>query len=367
MFEKKTVFVVGAGASKEFGMPTGDDLRNEIAALISREAAQSNAPTASDFRSVLVQTIGPNWQTLQGPGIELSAALPSFVSIDEALHYFSSNDKIVSIGKLAIAYILLKYERESKIKVNRNTGKPSPHDCSKTWLAELFSMALSFAKRETVKDAFANVHFINFNYDRVIERYIGAALTDLAGINSDEAEAIATTLNMVRPYGDLGPLDIPNRKGIPFGYNPHQRGGLKTIADGIRTYTEQMKDGTVRSQIAKLMHDAGLVIFIGFGFHQQNVALLRSSGRYKPVFATASGIDRDNYDLFSKNLTEFFGDNIRLFDKKGFELMSDLRPTISAAASVSPSQSHTTTKSKNDWDRPNINGLASQQDARRRP
>jgi hypothetical protein len=82
------------------------------------------------------------------------------------------------------------------------------------------------------------------------------------------------------------------------------------------------------------MIDAELVVFIGFWFHQQNVALLRSSGRHKPVFATACGIDKDNYDLFAKNLTEFFGTNIRLFNKKGFDLMRDLRPTISAAASA---------------------------------
>lgn len=274
MFEKKTVFVVGAGASKEFGMPTGDELRKNITSLISREAARSNAPDASEFRAVLMSTIGTGWESLQAPGIELASALPTFVSIDEALHYFSGNEAIVRIGKLAIAYILLKYERESKIKISAKTGRPSPRDCSDTWLAELLSMALSFAKRESVKSAFENIHFINFNYDRIIEQYLMAALSDIAGINSAEAASIATNLNMVRPYGDLGPLDIPNRGGIPFGYHPHQKGGLKNIAEGIRTYTEQTKDRVIRSHIEQLMGDAELVVFIGFGFHQQNVALL---------------------------------------------------------------------------------------------
>ena len=82
------------------------------------------------------------------------------------------------------------------------------------------------------------------------------------------------------------------------------------------------------------MQDAELVIFVGFGFHQQNVALLRASGRNRPVFATAYKIDKDNYNLFAQNLKQFFGENIRLFDKKGYELLRDLRPTISAAAAA---------------------------------
>jgi hypothetical protein len=226
LFEKKTVFVIGAGASKEFDMPTGEDLRNDIMSLISRAAWQSSGSEVSRFREVLINS-APDWQNLQTPGIELAAALPTFVSIDEALHYFSSNANIIRIGKLALAYLLLKYERESKISISRNTGKAQPRNCATTWLAELLSMALSFAKRETVKDAFKNIHFINFNYDRIIEQYLCAALTDLAGINTPDAETIATNLNMIRPYGDLGPLDIPNRRGIPFGYNPHDRGGLE--------------------------------------------------------------------------------------------------------------------------------------------
>ncbi len=34
MFAKKTLIIVGAGASKEVGLPTGEDLASEIAAML---------------------------------------------------------------------------------------------------------------------------------------------------------------------------------------------------------------------------------------------------------------------------------------------------------------------------------------------
>ena len=242
MFQKKTVFVVGAGASKEFGMPTGDDLRNDIVELTSRTNAIANSGPLGNFRAVLMSSLGPEWTQLQTSGFELAAALPTFVSIDEALHYFSSDERIVRIGKIAVAYLLLKYERSSKIAITRDTGRPNPSNCSETWLAELFSMALSFAKRENVREAFENIHFINFNYDRVIEQYICAALAHLAGLSQEDAEQIAANLNMIRPYGDLGPLAFSRRQGVAFGFEPYAKGGLVQVAEGIRTYTEQMED-----------------------------------------------------------------------------------------------------------------------------
>jgi hypothetical protein len=206
MFQKKTAFVVGAGASKEFGMPTGHELRHDIAELLSRQSARSNGEQYSTFRATLMNTVGPGWNDYTGPGNELSAALPSFVSVDEALHYFASDEKIVRIGKLAIAFILLAYERSSKIAINRQTGRTNIKDCSETWLAELLSMALSFAQREKVRDAFSNLYFINFNYDRIIEQYVGNALSEIGRIPSSAAQKIASSLNIVRPYGNLGAL-----------------------------------------------------------------------------------------------------------------------------------------------------------------
>jgi hypothetical protein len=336
MFQKKTVFVVGAGASREFGMPTGDDLKGDIVNLLSQQSAVKNGEPYTEFRAVLMNAVGPEWHHLQAPGFGLAAALPSFVSIDEAIHYFGADDKAVRIGKLAIAFMLLKYERGSSAARSDRTGLADPSRCVETWLAELLSMALSFAKRETVKDAFANIYFINFNYDRVIEQYLYAALQSIAGLPQDEAAAIVANLNVIRPYGSLGPLPVRGREGIEFGFEPYQAGGkIQEIASGIRTYTEQMDDDPqARHRISQLMTEGELVIFIGFGFHQQNVALLRASGRYKPVFATAYKIDEDNYSLFSQNLQNVFGDNVRLFNKTGYELLSKLRPTISAAAAA---------------------------------
>ena len=141
------------------------------------------------------------------------------------------------------------------------------------------------------------------------------------------------TFLRARPYGSLGPLEWQQRDGLVFG-GLHGRNDLQPIADRILTYTEQREHGDVRVQISEALTEAELIIFIGFGFHQQNMMLLKPHNREtkRQVFATAVGIHKDNHELYQRTLQENFGEPVRLFERKGGELLSALRPSIMAAA-----------------------------------
>jgi len=333
MFKKRTVFIVGAGASAEFDLPVGDALKQQIAELLLGAAGSVNSPQISGFRAMLSRMCPQDHNELLQAGRQLGAPIKSFVSIDEALHYFSSDPLIVRIGKMAIAFLILKAERESKIaKTDRSTGLPDLSHAQKTWLAEFLSMALSFLKRDEIENAFANVQFINFNYDRVVEQFLWSALYVQAGLPEERARDVAASLRIIHPYGFLGKLNWQDRRGVMFGGDGYTE-NIPQIAELILTYTEQVDHEKVRHEIGQALDDAELVIFVGFGFHQQNMALLKTKPRKRQVYATAYRIDKDNHEIFMSGLAEHANSTVRFFDRTGYDLLSALRPSIMSAAS----------------------------------
>jgi hypothetical protein len=87
MFQKKTVIVIGAGASREFDLPAGDELKNKISDLLRLASAGTNSDLASGFRANLMRNLGSDGQhkinSLLAKGrilADLLPNLPSFIS-----------------------------------------------------------------------------------------------------------------------------------------------------------------------------------------------------------------------------------------------------------------------------------------------
>ena len=193
-------------------------------------------------------------------------------------------------------------------------------------------MALSFLKRDEIEDAFANVQFINFNYDRVVEHFLWSALYAQAGLSEEKAKVVASSLRIIRPYGSLGSLDWQDPPGVKFGGDGYNE-NIAQIAGLILTYTEQVDHKSVRLEIEKAFEDAKLVIFIGFGFHQQNMTLLKTKPQKRTIFATAYQIDEDNHEIFSSGIADPTHSTVRFFNRTGYDLLSALRPSIMNSAS----------------------------------
>lgn len=229
-------------------------------------------------------------------GNELSEAVPSFISIDEALHYVSGNPYAVELGKCAIISNILKAEAASKLAF-RNGVISLPSD---GWLFEFFGMAISGLSKSEIGSAFNNVSIINFNYDRCIEHYIYHALVERAGIDESRAQEIVARINIVRPYGTVGGLRWM-KDGIEFGAN--RFGDPFSMVGRIRTYTEGIRDES--GDIAKTLESAKIIVSLGFGFHQQNLDLLQrnhKSSQLSMVLATSYAIDSANYPAIVKRL-----------------------------------------------------------------
>jgi hypothetical protein len=68
------------------------------------------------------------------------------------------------------------------------------------------------------------------------------------------------------------------------------------LAGNIKTYTEQNIDTNLRTRIAQEFSSADCIVFLGFAYHAQNVALLKPAEpiERQPIFGTALGFS--NHD-----------------------------------------------------------------------
>jgi hypothetical protein len=155
--------------------------------------------------------------------------------------------------------------------------------------------------KDDVSKIFDNVSFIVFNYDRCVEHFLYHGLQKLYGIGERDAAAILAELNIIHPYGQVGDyLD-----GVAFGATSAD---YYALAQGIKTYTEQIAAGDLMAQIEAEFHRAECIVFLGFAYHSQNMRLLKPSVQLntKNVFGTAKGMSDADTNVVVHQIAEFF-------------------------------------------------------------
>ena len=185
MILSRTLFIIGAGASKEVGLPTGDELKDQIAERLNIDP---DAPAGGDseIRRALeayVAEAGQRGTTYAlGECMEaartLGAAMPLAPSIDRYMEIHQVDPKVQICGKLAIVKSILEAEHRSKLF--KDPGRPPDRDYFKnidgTWFVRFFKMLSEDCKRDKVEELFKNTAIINFNYDRCIEHFLELAV-----------------------------------------------------------------------------------------------------------------------------------------------------------------------------------------------
>jgi hypothetical protein len=306
----------------------------------AEEAHCRNATTREErtFRRMLVTQFNDKDGSIQNAAAELAELINSFPSVDEALHYLSSHPKTIEIGKAVIAYEILKAERDSRIADLRHMSENVERIDSITdlWLREFFNMVISGHRRDDIESAFENVTLINFNYDRSIEHYLKAALERTARVSQEIADRTVKRIRIIRAYGSLGPLEWQQPDGVPFGAQLEHT-DLFEISKRIRTYTEQ-NAADIKGAINAEIEASRIVVFLGFGFHQQNMELLKviRFDVIRKVFATVRGINANNYDALSDRLQGVVGASDhepQLLDTEAYRFLQMLRLSIMMASS----------------------------------
>lgn len=300
MIRKKTVFVIGAGAGFDIGMPLGDTLSTLIASKLNIKFGQGGTKQESGDHEimqalrVIASTKKEDPNAYRSAGCNVASGIVFTKSIDSYLNAHSGNEKVKVCAKLAIAQTILEYESKSAIHLPPDKHPPDFRDKAavlKSWLQPFMFLLADRIKRDEYLDAiFGNIKIINFNYDRCIEHFLWLALQHVFLIDEQRATSLLQTLPIIHPYGTVGELPWQGGLRIGFGERPDPR-RLIEASNRIRTFNEQIAEQETLTKMAEWMSEAELIIYLGFHFHDQNVEVLRTvappRGSVAGVFATA--------------------------------------------------------------------------------
>ena len=313
MFREPTVFIVGAGASAEADLPVGETLKQQIKLLTPVrnsnfiETLESGDALIFDALKIASRPPGSaldaeSFERRLAAARRVATALPLAGSIDSLLESYADDADMRLFGKLAIARTILAAESKSRlIKYGSQEGRLKDElRIEDTWYPKLARMIFDGRRPSDGPAIFNNVSVICFNYDRCIESFFFNALRRYFSMDASAARTAMCGLKIVHPYGKVGDLAWQSnaRGAVNFGAEP-SADQLLSISSQIRIYTEQSNDTTIATEITRIIASSTRAVFLGFGFHQQNLDLLRpkNGSRIFSVVMTSLGISSFDIEM----------------------------------------------------------------------
>jgi hypothetical protein len=312
-----TVVVIGAGASKAFGLPLGGELSKLVGEQVTLRrddygnTGWSNSALHSAFRNVP----GFSASEMGRASHRIASGISLLRSVDDYLYIHGEDQAVVQAGKAAIAAVILEAESKSPLRYldhyDQERAKRALIDLGSSWISTLVGLLSPRYRTRDADRIFEDITFINFNYDRCVEVALASLLVAVYGIEQPRAQRIVSQSRIIHPYGRIGLLPWEgDPSGFSFGSEP-QRIDLIAASQRIRTLTEPYEIDQDRALISTAFDEAARVVFLGFGFHEQNCDLLfsgvkRPSGAPVNVFATAFGGSQSDLRLWKRAVADGF-------------------------------------------------------------
>jgi len=277
MLLRPTVFVLGAGASKDFNFPIGIELAREIVAL---EPGNSQ-------RDHLLEL---GWSQREIDRFREALRYSADTSVDA---FLEKRPEFMDIGKQAMAIKLIAREMLPAIFPTQGP--------STTWLRYLFGRLQGSSLQEFGENP---VSFFTFNYDRVLEQYLFTALSNSWGRPDEEVTATLNKIPIIHLHGQLGFLpwqsgDGTNRRPFEPTINKQTVGvaacGIKVVHEGVEDRAEQF--AAAKAAIKK----ADRTYFLGLGTGNVNLTRIGADDfDGAKAWATESGLTDAEYDAACK-------------------------------------------------------------------
>ncbi len=256
MITEKTVLILGAGASKPYGFPTGRELLYKVRTALEPK-------TTSDLRTRLVD------QGIDGKDIhdfynELTYSDTS--SVDEFLEY---RPEFLPVGKLAITLNLIPFENDDTL-FKRALNEPS-------WYKYLFEKLYVPSLNKFINN---NLSIITFNYDRSLEHYLFTVLKGRSNKSENECATILEAIPIIHVHGRLGALPWQEKSGRLYSSVCFRN--VKEVSEQIKVITKDIYPSSeFEDAYDYYLSLAERIIFLGFGYHEANLQRLRI-GELKP-------------------------------------------------------------------------------------
>jgi hypothetical protein len=317
--QKKLAIVVGAGASKEYSFPVGSELKQQIIELLDIGFEHGFRQQTGDhlimeaFRRIC-RPANEDANNYLYSSWRIRDSLPQAPSIDQFIHTQRGDSRIETCGKLAIVRAILQAEANSSLYIRRD-GPRDTLDFNRTqntWLDALFRVVIDGCTADELDDRFSAISLVVFNYDRCIEHYFFHALRNYYQINEQRAAELIGRIRIFHPYGSVGELPWQNpSKHVAYGAEPTAE-QLLALKDGIKTFTEGTDpDSSDLARIRTALGFAPRVLFLGFAYHQLNLALLapqmiNPEGGSRRIIGTAIGLSAADCSEIKLELTQSF-------------------------------------------------------------
>lgn len=315
MFRTKTLFVLGAGSSCEFGLPAGKELKERISDKIDIRFDDIGRHQSGDLKIFEALTVHAKKSADIAADINkylkyartLIGALPLAISIDNLLD--AHRNPITQLcGKLGIVKSITEAEEKSSLYfLEKMGGEFDARTSADSWLAGFTQILTESVPLEEIDGIFDNVSIINFNYDRCVEHYLENALRKYYGISGVRAREAVLKLQIIHPYGKVGRLAWQPGSAIENEFGG--KANLLELADQIKTFNEQVSDRVLLGFIKSQYLGAERIVFLGFAFHPQNLELLKphSPSQATEILATAHGISASDCKAIATDLLELSG------------------------------------------------------------
>lgn len=252
MLKTRTVFVLGAGASFEVGLPQGEKLKQIIADKVNirydlsyRTSGENSIDHALRVHVNSDDEKRGDFNLYLRAGHHIHDAMPQALSIDNFIDQ-QNDEKIELCGKLGIVHSILEAERNSLLWFDdhslQNTIDFNNLNQKKAWHNQFFRLLTEGCRLEDIAKRLSTIAFISFNYDRCLEHFLFFALKNYYRAQDGKIAEILSSLQVYHPYGTVGALPWQsNGHGIGYGKEV-DASTLLTQAHQIKTFTESVDD-----------------------------------------------------------------------------------------------------------------------------
>jgi hypothetical protein len=251
MITLPTVFLLGAGASQPFGLPIGNELRQNI---LDRYSGPNEVRA-----NILTNTTQFGWDDIHN--FLDTFGFSGLRSVDAFLEH---REEFMEIGKATMGIELLHGELHKHLW----------RDDGQNWLLHLYGSMVGNSLEEFAEN---KVSFVTFNYDRSVEHFLFVSLKNTFRCSDEETAAVLGRIPVVHLHGRLGYLPWQNRGDvIAYGDSQIDKQKMKIVTRLIKVVHEDLKDGRDEdfALAKKLLREAERGYALGFGFGTRNVQRL---------------------------------------------------------------------------------------------
>ncbi len=313
MLKQRTLFIIGAGASVDYGFPLGSQLINDVRTLLKLSYdtighLKGDKTMIAAMKQHCSQNSGSFQDYFFAAQMVFGGLRSGVLSVDNYVHTHADKPLVAVLVKMAISTLILRYETASSLNRDYTMNFMSNSLPSGTWLESFCKYHFAMHQATKLDMIFNDVAFISFNYDRCIERGLSIGIANYFGLNDDQAKKACLNLRLLFPYGSLGDLMQGNSiNHLAFG-SPNNIDNLLAAAKNIKTFTEGTANQNFRDEVADLLNWCQTIVFLGFGYLGLNLELLGSPtiATSKRVFGTAYGMSVGNIEALNQSIPQTF-------------------------------------------------------------